>query len=1132
MATTKACQSCGSEIAPDSRFCPQCGTPQALNCAACGHANAPGSRFCGQCGGKLGEAGARPAAPAAAPPPPSPAPAVGRAAGAAERRHLTVMFCDLVGSTALSTRLDPEDLREVIAAYHQCAAEVVTRFGGYVAKYMGDGVLVYFGYPEAHEADAENAVRAGLALVDAIERLFPPPSPPPQAGAAGQGVHQLRIGIATGLVVVGELVGAGEAQERNVVGETPNLAARLQAAAAPNTVVIAATTRRLAGDLFEYEAIEPRELKGFQEAVAAWRVLRERTVASRFEALRAASRTPLVGRQEELELLLRRWQQIKDGEGRVVLLAGEPGIGKSRLTAALEDSLTDDAHVCLRYFCQPHIQGSALQPVLAQLQHAAGFARDDTPGDKRAKLAKLLAQDAGNGGAEVELFAELLGLAASPAPAPAERDPQVRRRRALAALIGQLEALARRGPLLMLFEDVHWADPTTLELLTLTVERLQHWPVLLVMTFRPDYQPPWSGQPHVTMLTLNRLSQRERLTLIDRITGGKALPPGLLEQIVARTDGVPLFVEELTKSVLESTELRDAGEQYLLDQPAQPLAIPTTLQASLMSRVDRLGSAREVLQIGAAIGRDFSYEILAAVAGLPDAVLQDALIRLTEAELVFIRGTPPNAVYTFKHALIQDAAYSTMLRGRRQQLHSAIALLLEKRFPDVVNATPEVIAQQFEWAGQNEKAIAYWRQAGERDLRRFAMKESIAHYANALRLVTAMAETPERSDLELGVCLGLAMAHQIGTGPAANESGAAYQRALTLSRTMPGRGRERFLATWGVWFHTTMSGGGAEAYQFADDLVTIARELDDSDLLVEAYHARIPGLLWRADFAGVNETAQELFRLYDRERHRDHAYYFGGHDARVCAQAFYAIGLWGLGYPDQAKQAVWRCVDDARALGHAFSFAHGLNMGSLTLILLNDVSACQSVMDELYPIAERNKFPWPLATARFLRGWLTAQQADRDAGIEQMRTAVEEPSHSVLRPLLLALIAEQQLRAARFADALGTLDRIGAAMHAGAARFYEAETIRMRGEVLLSQSPANAAAAETAFRRAMAVAAEQSCRAIELRAATSLARLLRDNGGAAQARDLLAPVYGGFTEGFAVPDLQAAKALLAELSER
>lgn len=1109
MTQTKTCPSCGNEIAGGSRFCPQCGTPQALSCAGCGHANAAGSRFCAQCGAKLGEAAAPPSpAPVAPAPPP-----VARPPSAAERRQITVMFCDLVGSTALSTRLDPEDLGEVIAAYHKCTADTVARFGGYVAKYMGDGVLIYFGYPEAHEGDAENAVRGGLALIDAMAR---------------QGAHHVRVGIATGLVVVGELLGAGEAQERNVVGETPNLAARLQAAAAPDTVVIAAATRRLVGDLFDYEAIAPAALKGFAEPVGAFRVVRERTVASRFEALRAASLTPLIGREEEMELLLKRWQQIKAGEGRVVLLAGEPGIGKSRLTAALEDHTKHEAQACLRYFCQPHHQGSALQPIVAHLAHAAGFSHDDTPAGRRAKLEAMLARVGQAGDAEVALYAELLGLGDGASPRPAEMDPQRRRRGLLAALIAQLEALARRGPLLMLFEDAHWADPTSIELLTLTIERLQSLPILLVITFRPEYQPPWTGQPHVTMLTLNRLSRRERATLVDHITGGKALPAGLLDQIVERTDGVPLFVEELTKAVLESEQLRVTGDHYVLDRPAQALAIPSTLHDSLMARVDRLGSAREVLQIGAAIGREFSYEVLAPVAGLPDAVLQDALIRLVEAELLILRGTPPNAVYSFKHALVQDTAYSTMLRARRQQLHAAIALVLEKRFPEVVSTTPEVIAQQFEKAGQSEKAVHYWRQAGERDLRRFAMTESIAHYSNSLRLVTAMPDTPERSILELGVCLGLGMAQQIGLGPSAKEAAAAYSRALVLAREL-GCGRERFLATWGIWFHETMSGHTREALVLSDELLAIAHELDDTGLLLEAYHARPPMLLRSVDFAAMKDAAQQVIRLYDREKHRDHAYYFGGHDARVCAQSFYALSLWGLGFPDQAQQMAWRCIDDARGLGHAFSLAHGLNMGGLTFLLLNDVAACRAVSDELFPIAERNKFTWPLTYAVFIRGWLHCQHGEYDPGIEQMLGASGSAPAAVLRPVMLTVVAEQQVRAGRFDAALGTLDYATKENIVQHAHFHEPEILRLRGEALLGQSHGHAGEAETAFRQAVDIAARQPCRTLELRARVSLARLLGGSGRRTDAHDLLAPFYAAFTEGFDKPDLQAAKALLDDL---
>ena len=1085
---TIVCPGCQAQIPDTSRFCPQCGVPQSLTCAACGHSNAAGSRFCAQCGGKLGAA-AQPAA--------EPAPvAAPRPSSSAERRQLTVMFCDLVGSTALSTRLDPEDLRDVIAAYHKCTAEVVARFRGFVAKYMGDGVLVYFGYPEAHEADAGNAVRAGLALVEAIGKL--------DVGAAR---HQVRIGIATGLVVVGELVGSGEAQERNVVGETPNLAARLQSVAAPNTVLIAASTRRLTGDLFEYEAVDPGALKGFDGPVAAWRVLREHSMQSRFEALRAANQVPLIGRDEELDLLSRRWAQAKDNDGRVVLLSGEPGIGKSRLIAALLDKVESDNATCMRYFCLPHHQGSALQPIVAHLAHAAGFGRDDTAAVKRGKLEKLL-----GGGVDAAAVADLLGLGDGSQSAA---DPQRKRAAVLAALLDRLTVMARRGPLLLVFEDAQWSDPTSLELFTLTVERLHALPILLVITHRPDFQPPWVGHPHVTTMTLNRLGRRERMAMVEHVTGGKALPQALLEQIVERTDGVPLFVEELTKAVLESEQL---------DEPSQALAIPATLQDSLMSRVDRLGSAREVLQIGAAIGREFSYELLAAVAGLPDQVLQDALARLTEAELVFPRGTPPNATYSFKHALVQDTAYSTMLRARRQQLHGAIAQVLEKRFPDTA---PEVLAQQFEGAGRTEPAIRYWRQAGDRDLRRFARKESLAHYTNALRLATAMPETRERDGTELDIRLGLSLVQLIAIGPAAKEAREHYQRALALSRALPDRGRERFLATWGMWFNATTSGRADEATALSDELLAIARELDNADFLLEAYHAKVPMLLRVPDFAGMGEAAREVIRLYDRERHRDHSYYFGGHDARMCARSFYAVSLWGQGLFEQAKCTALQSIEDARALGHIFSVAHALQRGAVYMALMKDVDACRVMVDELYPMSERNRFPWQLADAKYLRGWLAAQGGDFDAGIKAMEEAVI-PGGAAFGPMYVVLIIDQELQAGYTDRALARIDRSMGDAHLKINGFCSSELLRSRGEALRTQGQRDEA--ERDLREALAMSRAQVCRPLELRAATSLARLLDEAGRRAEGRDLLAPVYAAFTEGFDRPDLQAAKTLLAKLN--
>jgi class 3 adenylate cyclase len=606
--------------------------------------NAHGARFCGECGqGIASDRGIL-----------SPA--------SAERRQLTVMFCDLVGSTELSVRLDPEELREVIAAYRACCAETARRFGGFVAQYLGDGVLLYFGYPQAHEADAERAVRAGLAMVTAVEAL-----PRPDGSRL-----RARVGIATGLTVVGAQVGISEVHERTAVGETPNLAARLQALAAPGEVVIAVTTRRLVGQLFDCETLGTVALKGLAP-VEAWRVVGESRVLSRFEALHGTNLTPFVWREEEMALLARRWEQVKGGGGRVVLLSGEPGIGKSRLSETLVAQVAAKPAARLRYFCSPHHTQSAFHPFIAQLERAAGFAPADNARARLAKLATLLAPTSADPARELALIAELLSLPAEAGYVPLEASPQDKRELILAALLAQLERLAAQAPVLLVFEDAHWIDPTSLDLLGRTVARVADLPVLLVVTFRPEFQPPWVSRAHVTTLSLSRLGGHDAARIIDGVARGQALPPEIAQQILERTDGVPLFIEELTSTVLESGLLRDDGGRLRASGALPVLAVPTTLQASLVSRLDRLASVKDVAQIGATIGREFSYALLKAVAALGDAALRDALGRLTASGLVQQRGSPPEALYTFKHALVQDAAYGTLLKSRRQQLHATIA---------------------------------------------------------------------------------------------------------------------------------------------------------------------------------------------------------------------------------------------------------------------------------------------------------------------------------------------------------------------------------------------------------------------------------------------------------------------------
>ena len=659
----------------------------------------------------------------------------------AERRQVTVMFSDLVGSMALSARMDPEDLREVISGYQKCVAQTVQRFGGFVAKYMGDGVLVYFGYPQAHEDDAEQAVRAGLQLIQAV------------SGLKSSVPLQTRIGIATGLVVVGDLIGSGEAQERGIVGETSNLAARLQGLAEPNSVVIAESTRKLLGTLFELEDLGARDLRGIAGSVRAWTALRPSGVESRFEALHASGLTELVGREEELEILLRRWSKAKTGEGQVVLLSGEPGIGKSQLTAALLERLSTEPHTRLRYFCSPQHTDSAFYPIISQMERAAGFVHDDTPQARLDKLDMMLAQTS-TSKQDAALFAEMLSLPNDRRYPVLDLEPQQRRQKTLEALTVQMEALSLQNPVLMIFEDAHWTDPTSLETFGRVVDRVRSLPVLLIVTFRPEFEPPWIGRPYVTALTINRLAQRDIEAMIDRVVGNKLIPANVRQDIIEHTDGIPLFVEEMTKAVLEAGSEVEAQRTATTVSPTA-LAVPASLHASLMARLDRLGPAKEVAQIGAAIGREFSHALLAAVTHKAEAELQSALDRLMEAGLLFRQGAPPHATYLFKHALVRDAAYGTLLREPRHTLHAIIAETLENQFAEIAQSQPELLAHHFTQAGMTEAAIEWWRTAGQRSLARSALLEGAEQLTRALDLIAALPATPtlRREQIKLRVAL-------------------------------------------------------------------------------------------------------------------------------------------------------------------------------------------------------------------------------------------------------------------------------------------------------------------------------------------------------------------------------------------
>jgi class 3 adenylate cyclase/predicted ATPase len=1034
-----------------------------------------------------------------------------------ERRQLTIMFCDLVGSTPLSTRFDPEDLREIVGAYHRCVADTVGCFGGFVAKYMGDGVLVYFGYPEAHEDDAERAVRAGLAVIDAVGRL------------TTQEPLNVRLGIATGLVVVGDLIGTGAAQERGVVGETPNLAARLQALARPGTLVVADSTRRQIGTLFEIEDLGPQPLAGFAEPQPAWRVIGESGVVSRFEALRSGT-TPLVGRDEELDLLLRRWQQAKSGAGRVVLVSGEPGIGKSRLTEALSQHIETEPHTRLRYFCSPHDQDSALYPFIGRLERAAGFARDDTNATKLDKLEALLGDGAEPG--DLSLIAEMLSLSGGERFPPLDLSPQRKKERTLAALLRQLQALARRQPVLMVFEDLHWIDPTSREVLDLTVEKITDLPVLLVATYRPEFQPPWVGGSQVTVIALNRLGRSEGAKLVHQLAGNLGvLPPNVVDEIVERTDGVPLFVEEMTKAVVEAGADRGHTVSAV---PGASLAVPATLHASLLGRLDRLGpAAKTVAQVGAIIGRDFSHELLAAAVPLAEPELQDALRRLVEAGLVFQRGAPPAAEYLFKHALVQDTAYSTLLRGPRQALHRRIAEALEQRFADLVRTRPEIVAHHCGEAAMPDKAIAYWHLAGKLSVAKSAVTEAIAQLRRGLSLLDGLPETRERQQLELDIHGTLTAALMAGKGFANPETVAALERTNRLVTETGAVGTPlHFFVLYGLWVSSSSAGNLAAALEHATNFLSVAQSQPSSGPLLVGHrtlaHSLILGGDYRAGLAHV-ETAASLYRP---DEHRDSAFHYA-QDIGVSAFVLLSWALWHRGYPDQSARATDRALAYSRQLGHAHTLAHALGLAGLGAVFARDIETVYAYSNDCVALASEHGFALWVANGRVLQGWAVAQKGQATTGIAHIRdglAAAEATGTRLTTPLHLALLAEALALAGKIEEGLAALDDALATAAVSGVRGWDAEIHRLRGALTARLPYPDPAKAEEAFRTALAIAREQGTRGYELRAATSLARLWRDRGRRTEARELLAPLYGWFTEGFDTADLKEAKALLDELA--
>jgi class 3 adenylate cyclase/predicted ATPase len=1039
----------------------------------------------------------------------------------AERRQVTVMFCDLVGSTALAARMDPEDLGEVITAYQRCTSEIVRRHDGFVARYLGDGILVFFGYPNAHEDDAERAVRTGLDVVSAVSAL--------QLGAP----LQTRIGIATGLVVVGDLM--GEAHELDIFGETPNLAARLQMVAEPNMVTISEGTRRLLGNLFQLQDLGAKELKGIAGPVRVWAALRERSVESRFDALHAAGLTTLVGRDGEADLLLRCWAKAKRGHGQVVLLSGEAGIGKSRLTVALMERVASEPHARLRYFCSPQHTNSALYPIIGQMERAAGIAHDDPPHVKLDKLNALLGQTSTPVEAAA-LFAELLSLPNNGHYPPLELTPQQRRQKTLEALTEQASVLASKHPVLMVFEDAHWIDPTSLEAIDRTVDRIKSLPALLTVTFRPEFNAPWQ-HAHVTRLPLNRLGKREATAIIAGLAGNMQLPPEVTAQILERTDGIPLFVEEMTKAVLETKDEVEA-HRTTAAVSVSTAAVPPSLHASLMARLDRLGEAKKVAQIGAAIGREFPHALVAAVAREPELELAAALDRLVAAGLLSRQGIPPQATYLFKHALVQDAAYGTLLREQRRALHARIAKALEIEFAEIAERQPELLARHCAEAGLIEKAAGLWGKAGQRSLGRSALVEAAEQFTRALVHFAALPATPvlRREQIKFQVALINPLIHI--KGHASPETKAAVEQARQLIEQAEAIGEPPddslllFSVLYGFWVANFVSFNGDRICELAAQFLALAEKQGAAAPLMIGH--RLMGISLQHTGALVEGRAHldRGVALYNPIEHRSLAARFG-QDPRASTLAFRSLALWVLGYPEAAFADIHRALKEAHEIDQAGTLLYTLAVASRTFVAAGKYAEATSIAEELVTLAnEKGAVLWK-ALGMADKGCIMALTGKALDGVQTMTPGIatfRSTGATFSLPLYLSYLARAHAELGQFDDAWRC---IGDAMEAAVTTketWCEADLHRIAGEIARMSPDNDTTRAEAYFERALALSREQQAKSWELRAAMSMARLRRDQGKRQEASDLLASVYGWFTEGFDTLDLKQAKTMLDEMT--
>lgn len=1066
-----------------------------------------------------------------------------------ERRQLTVMFCDLVGSTSLSERLDPEDLSEILNTYRRTCEKVINRYSGTTARYMGDGLLVYFGYPYAHEDDAERAVRAGLEMVEAI-------------GNVTEFDHPLaiRVGIATGSVVVGEIIGEGSSLEHAIYGETPNLAARLQSQAQPNSIVISNQTWQLAGAMFECNDLGPTRLKGFSEPVQLWQPTSLKAIESRFEAsLGRIASAEFIGRRDELESMKDLWHKTTNRNGQLVTLCAEAGMGKSRLIHEFRNAIGTEQHTLVRYYCTPYYQNSALYPVVTQLERAAGFERSDSAETKIIKLKSVLNLTRRDVDSTIALFASLLAI-----PLPVEYPvvdltPALQREKTIEALADQFLALSVNRPALVIFEDLHWIDPTSLDLLLRVIPRIVNTRTMIMVTSRPEYQPPWTDLAHNSTFTLNRLDRNSVQRLVLAVTHGKPLPDQLVNSIVAKSDGTPLFVEELTKAVIAGDFLTDTGTRYELNQSLPPLAVPNTLKDSLMARLNHTASVRETAQIGAVLGRSFHYQLLAEVSPLSEPVLQRSLLELQEADLLSARGIPPKTSYTFRHALVQDASYDSLLRTARLSLHKRIATHLEAHFPEVAANEPELLAHHYTSADLTENAVMYWYKAGQHAVGRSNYLESVNHCRRGLELLDKCPPSRENSEQELKLRAILGVALVATKGYAADDISENYARSRDVCDQL-GETPALVPTLYGLWVFHLLRGHRSETFELASQLYQYA---SDQSLPLVTSSALAISTFYTGDRRDADRLLRESMQRFDENQHTTMALTYGD-DADLLPALYHYWNQWLCGYPRQALDSLHKADAQIERIGTPYLVATGMLFHMILKHELGDTEGVAASATRFEQHSTEQGFPFFAALSNIGSAWSRVQTSHAKTNAQSNRSSTTRNStrtsasgdsgnngsypNSDIEAIKqgaanfrltgarlpvsywLHYLVQAQLECGDIAAGLETVEEALQLTSELLDDFYKPELLRLKGELLLLKS--NATEAKLCFEQALALTRQTHSKMLELRAVISLARLLAGSGEADKAKELLSTCYDWFTEGFdCSSDLIAARAMLNSIDQ-